>query len=110
MTGGAPALTARSWSGRAPSESAAVVRCPVGLAAGGESVSEHLVLLGDRSVSEVGRVAAVGGPGPRAELIQPAVAGRVHDLRVAAGFPGDDALAERAAGIRPAVARGIRGR
>src|ERR1035438_9313583 len=40
--------------------SAAVVGRPVGLAAAGERVGEHLVLLGGGGVAELRRVAAVG--------------------------------------------------
>src|SRR5580700_9408870 len=77
--------------------SAAVVRRPVGLAAAGDRVVEHLVLLAHAGVAEVSRGTAVRGPGGRTELVQAVVAGRVHDLSLTAGLAGDHALSERPA-------------
>src|SRR6202011_395131 len=56
--------------------SAAVVGRPVGLAAGGDRVVEHLVLLAHAGVAEVSRGTAVRGPGRRAELVEAVVAAR----------------------------------
>src|ERR1700691_3024315 len=101
--------------------SAAVVGRPVGLAAAGYRVGEHLVLLADAGVAEVSRGTSVLGPGRRAELVQAVVAGRVHNLRLAAGLARDHALTERparraafysalAGRIRRGRRRGCRGR
>jgi len=64
--------------------SAAVVRRPRARAERGVRLGEHLVLLRDRGVAEVVRVAAGCGPGGRGELVQAIVPGRVHHLTVAA--------------------------
>jgi enoyl-CoA hydratase/carnithine racemase len=102
------------WKGRLPVPrdgyryrgSAAVVGGPVRLAALGERAGEHLVLLGHAGVAEVGGVPAVRGPGRGAELVQAVVARGVHDLGVPARLAGDDARAERAAGVGPRIAAG----
>ncbi len=58
-----------------------------------------------------GRVAAVGSPGRGAELVEPVVPARVHDLGVTTGLGRDDARLERAGAAAVAAWRlRLRGR
>ncbi len=76
---------------------AAVVWCPVTLAASREGVAEDTVLLGWTGVPEAGRAAAVRCPCAGAELVRAVVASGIPRLVVATRLTGPHARAERAA-------------